>query len=90
MCIFPFFHKYGQMKSLFEKTKQTHRAIMQKVNDALQQRDDMKIQMEEAFTAKEAVSTALNSSVVLMHLLWKKIRLKKEIPHCWRKQASSM
>lgn len=67
------------MKSLFEKTKQTHRAIMQKVKDALQQRDDMKIRMEEAFTAKEAVSTAMNSSVVFMCLLWKKIRLNNEV-----------
>lgn len=31
--------------------------MMQKVKDALHQRDDMRIQMEEAFTAKEAVST---------------------------------
>lgn len=67
------------MKSLFEKTKQTHRAIMQKVKDALQQRDDMKIRMEEAFTAKEAVSTAMNSSVVFMRLSWKKIRLNNEV-----------
>lgn len=67
------------MKSLFEKTKQTHRAIMQKVKDALQQRDDMKVQMEEAFTAKEAVSTVMNSSVVFMRLLWKKIRLNNEV-----------
>lgn len=44
------------MKSLLGKTKQTHAAMMQKVKDALHQRDDMRIQMEEAFTAKEAVS----------------------------------
>lgn len=31
--------------------------MMQKVKDALQQRDDMTTQMEEAFTAKQAVST---------------------------------
>lgn len=43
------------MKSLFERAKQTHTAMMQKVKDALQHRDDMKMQMEEAFTTKEAV-----------------------------------
>lgn len=45
------------MKSLFERAKQTHTAMMQKVKDALQRRDDMKMQMEEAFTTKEAVGT---------------------------------
>lgn len=44
------------MKSLFEKTKQTHMVIMEKVKDILHQRDDMRLQKEEAFTAKEAVS----------------------------------
>lgn len=29
--------------------------MIQKVKDALQQRDDMKMQMEEAFVTKEAV-----------------------------------
>ena len=32
--------------------------MMQKVKDALLQKDDMRIQMEEAFTTKEAVSMA--------------------------------
>ena len=32
--------------------------MMQKVKDALVQKDDMRIQMEEAFTTKEAVSIA--------------------------------
>lgn len=45
------------MKSLFERAKQTHTAMMQKVKDAFQCRDDMKMQMEEAFTIKEAVGT---------------------------------
>lgn len=45
------------MKSLFKRAKQTHAAMMQKVKDALQCRDDMKMQMEEAFTTKEAVGT---------------------------------
>lgn len=44
------------MKSLFKRTKQAHVAIMEKVKDILHQRDDMRLQMEEAFTAKEAVS----------------------------------
>lgn len=43
------------MKGVFERTKQTHAAMLQKVKDALQQRDDMKMQMEEAFITKEAV-----------------------------------
>ncbi|XP_059197703.1 sperm-associated antigen 5 [Centropristis striata] len=45
---------YDQMKSLFGKMKETQTRMLQKVKDALQQRDDMRIQMEEAFTAKEA------------------------------------
>ncbi|XP_051241326.1 sperm-associated antigen 5 [Dicentrarchus labrax] len=50
---------YGQMKSLCEKTKETQTAMMQKVKDALHQKDDMRIQMEEAFTAKEAAFSAM-------------------------------
>ncbi|KAE8300277.1 hypothetical protein D5F01_LYC00414 [Larimichthys crocea] len=45
---------YGQMKSLFEKTKETQTVMMQKVKDALHQRDEMRAGMEEAFTAREA------------------------------------
>ncbi|XP_010777711.1 sperm-associated antigen 5 [Notothenia coriiceps] len=45
---------YGQMKSLFEKTKTTQKKMMQKVKDALHQRDDMRAQMEEAIAANEA------------------------------------
>lgn len=44
------------MKSLFERMKQAHMTIMEKFKDILHQRDDMRLQMEEAFTAKEAVS----------------------------------
>lgn len=45
------------MKSLCEKTKHAQKRMMQKVKDALQQRNDMRTQMEEAFATKEAVST---------------------------------
>lgn len=55
---FPCAVQYGQMKSLLEKTKKTQTVMMQKVKDALVQKDDMRIQMEEAFTTKEAVSMA--------------------------------
>ncbi|XP_042340237.1 sperm-associated antigen 5 [Plectropomus leopardus] len=51
---------YGQMKSLLEKTKMTQTAMMQKVKDTLHQRDDMRIQMEDAFTAKEAAFSTIN------------------------------
>ncbi|KAI3353100.1 hypothetical protein L3Q82_019669, partial [Scortum barcoo] len=50
---------YGQMKSLFKKTKEMQTVMMQKVKDALHQRDDMRVQMEEAFTAKEAAFSAM-------------------------------
>ncbi|XP_073338782.1 sperm-associated antigen 5 [Pagrus major] len=50
---------YGQMKSLLEKTKETQTVMMQKVKDALLQKDDMRIQMEEAFTTKEAAFSAM-------------------------------
>ncbi|XP_033986368.1 sperm-associated antigen 5 [Trematomus bernacchii] len=50
---------YGQMRSLFEKTKTTQTKMMQKVKDALHQRDDMRAQMEEAFTAKEAAFSVM-------------------------------
>lgn len=48
------------MRSLFERTKQAHTAMMEKVKEVLHQRDDMRMQVEEAFTAKEAVSTEAN------------------------------
>ncbi|GAA6233801.1 sperm-associated antigen 5 [Lates japonicus] len=50
---------YAQMKSLFEKTKETQTRMMQKVKDALHQRDDMRTQMEDALTAKEAAFSAM-------------------------------
>ncbi|XP_020484270.2 sperm-associated antigen 5 [Labrus bergylta] len=50
---------YGQMKSLFEKSKETQTVMMQKVKDAFHQRDDMRMQMEEAFSAKEAAFSAM-------------------------------
>lgn len=51
---------YEQMKGVFERTKQTHAAMLQKVKDALQQRDDMKMQMEEAFITKEATLSSMD------------------------------
>ena len=38
--------------------------MMQKVKDALHQREDMRTQKEDAFAAKEAVSTAINLLIV--------------------------
>lgn len=38
--------------------------MIQKVKDALHHRDDMRIQMEEAFTTKEAVSTVTDLLIV--------------------------
>ncbi|XP_061573810.1 sperm-associated antigen 5 [Cololabis saira] len=49
---------YEHTKSLFEKSKETQMRMMQKVKDALHQRNVMKTQMEEAFTAKEAAFSA--------------------------------
>ncbi|XP_064859903.1 sperm-associated antigen 5 isoform X2 [Oncorhynchus nerka] len=46
--------QYGQMKSLYEKYKETQGRMVQKVRDTLQQREDMRRRMEEAFTAKDA------------------------------------
>nr|XP_057922752.1 sperm-associated antigen 5 [Doryrhamphus excisus]XP_057922761.1 sperm-associated antigen 5 [Doryrhamphus excisus] len=45
---------YEEMKFLYTKSKEVQSRMMQKVKDALQQRDQMKTQMDEAFTAKEA------------------------------------
>ncbi|KAK9540510.1 hypothetical protein VZT92_002957 [Zoarces viviparus] len=50
---------YGQMKSVLEKTKDTQTALMQKGKDAFHQRDDMRMQLEDAFTAKEAAFSAM-------------------------------
>ncbi|CAB1327301.1 unnamed protein product, partial [Coregonus sp. 'balchen'] len=44
--------QYGQMKSLYEKCKESQGRMVQKVRDTLQQREDMRRRMEEAFTAK--------------------------------------
>lgn len=38
----------------------------QKVKDSFQQREDMRLQMEEAFTAKEAVSIYLPTNRTLV------------------------
>ncbi|XP_061888924.1 sperm-associated antigen 5 isoform X2 [Entelurus aequoreus] len=45
---------YKEMKSLFTKSKEMQTRLMQKVKDALQQRDHMRTQMDEALTVKEA------------------------------------
>ncbi|XP_028273957.1 sperm-associated antigen 5 [Parambassis ranga] len=50
---------YGHMKSVFEKSKETQTRAMQKVKEALHQRNNMRTQMEEALTAKEAVLRAM-------------------------------
>nr|XP_046272390.1 sperm-associated antigen 5 [Scatophagus argus] len=50
---------YGLMKSLFKKTKESQTLMMQKVKDALHQRDDMTVQMQEAFAAREAAFSAM-------------------------------
>ncbi|TNN89454.1 Sperm-associated antigen 5 [Liparis tanakae] len=51
---------YGQMKSVFEKTKEIHTTLMQKVNSVFQQRDDMRMRMEDAVTTKEAAFSAMD------------------------------
>ncbi|XP_061737007.1 sperm-associated antigen 5 [Nerophis ophidion] len=45
---------YKEMKSLFTKSKEMQTRLMQKVKDALQQRDHMRTQMDGALTVKEA------------------------------------
>ncbi|XP_031132814.1 sperm-associated antigen 5 isoform X2 [Sander lucioperca] len=50
---------YDQMKTLLKKTKEIQTTMMQKVKDSLLQRDDMMIQMEEAFRVKEAAFSAM-------------------------------
>uniref|UniRef100_A0A087XSH2 Sperm associated antigen 5 n=1 Tax=Poecilia formosa TaxID=48698 RepID=A0A087XSH2_POEFO len=51
---------YELMKSLFEKSKETQRRILEKVKEVLQQRSSMEARMEEAFTAKEAAFSAMD------------------------------
>ncbi|XP_074554884.1 sperm-associated antigen 5 [Halichoeres trimaculatus] len=50
---------YDQMTSVLKKTKEVQTAMVQKVKEAFHQRDDMKTQMEEAFSAKEAAFSAI-------------------------------
>ncbi|KAM4585425.1 sperm-associated antigen 5 [Odontesthes bonariensis] len=50
---------YGHMKSLLEKSKETQTKMKQKVKEVLHQRNDMRNQMEEALTAKEAAFSAM-------------------------------
>ncbi|XP_029909614.1 sperm-associated antigen 5 isoform X2 [Myripristis murdjan] len=51
--------QYGHMKSLYERSKETQTRMMQKVKDTLQHREDMRHQMQEAFTAKEAAFSVM-------------------------------
>ncbi|XP_034044445.1 sperm-associated antigen 5 isoform X2 [Thalassophryne amazonica] len=50
---------YGEMTLLIKKSKATQAKMVQKVKDALQQRENMRTQMEEAYTAKDAAFIAL-------------------------------
>ncbi|CAB1436418.1 unnamed protein product [Pleuronectes platessa] len=50
---------YGNMKALLENTKETQTRMIQKLKDALHQRNEMRTQMEDAFTAKEAAFSAM-------------------------------
>ncbi|XP_053275221.1 sperm-associated antigen 5 [Pleuronectes platessa] len=50
---------YGNMKALLENTKETQTRMMQKLKDALHQRNEMRTKMEDAFTAKEAAFSAM-------------------------------
>lgn len=57
------------MRSLVERTKQVHTAMTEKAKGVLQQRDDMRTQVEEASAAKEAVSAEANLPTCLSLLL---------------------
>ncbi|KAF6729983.1 Sperm-associated antigen 5 [Oryzias melastigma] len=50
---------YGQMKALLLKSKESQMRTMEKVKEVISQRNDMRTQMEEAFTAKEAAFSAM-------------------------------
>jgi len=66
------------MKSLLEKSKETQTKMKQKVKEVLHQRNDMRNQMEEALTAKEAVSTnfsvfvLLRCIIIVLHVIFLK------------------
>lgn len=62
------------MRTLFERTKQVHMAMMEKTKGVLQQKDDMRMQMEEAFRAQEAVSAEANLLSCLPLLSGKRCR----------------
>lgn len=51
---------YGQMKTLLERSREILMRTTQKVKDSFQQREDMRSQMEEAFTAKEAAFSVMD------------------------------
>ncbi|CAL8330025.1 unnamed protein product [Merluccius merluccius] len=46
--------QYGEMKVMCGRFKESHARMMQKVRDALREREDMRRRMDEAFSAKEA------------------------------------
>ena len=50
--------QYGQMKGLCGRFMDTQARMAQKVQDALQEREDMRRQMDEALRTKEAVRNA--------------------------------
>lgn len=56
LCFYFLFFQYGQMKALFDKAKESQRRTMEKAKEVIAQRNDMRTRMEDAFTAKEAVS----------------------------------
>ncbi|KAM8843368.1 sperm-associated antigen 5 isoform 1-T2 [Synchiropus picturatus] len=51
---------YGTMKTLLQRSKETHGRLMEKVRDALEQKEDMRTRMEDAFAAKEAAFSVVD------------------------------
>ncbi|XP_033829420.2 sperm-associated antigen 5 isoform X2 [Periophthalmus magnuspinnatus] len=50
---------YAQMKSLVGKSRESQVRMIQKVKDALQDREDMRTKMEEAFSAKDTAYSVM-------------------------------
>ncbi|KAK7930528.1 hypothetical protein WMY93_006923 [Mugilogobius chulae] len=51
---------YAQMKSLLEKSRESQVRMIQKVKDALQQKEDMHTQMEQAISARDAAYSVMD------------------------------
>uniref|UniRef100_A0A3B3ZAB5 Sperm associated antigen 5 n=1 Tax=Periophthalmus magnuspinnatus TaxID=409849 RepID=A0A3B3ZAB5_9GOBI len=51
--------QYAQMKSLVGKSRESQVRMIQKVKDALQDREDMRTKMEEAFSAKDTAYSVM-------------------------------